>query len=483
MSLKENHNHKILLERLKTTKPILLIPVENQVRELDAKILLACVAAQRGFVSVLGPRRELEFRIASFPKAIYLSKGLKSGNGRFFKILHKIGIDVVAWDEEALVHLPPESYFSHRFSSIALQNVTHLFAWGQDNADLWKQHHGLAQKIQIHVTGNPRGDLLRPELHKFYERAVQEIQEIYGNFILINTNFNVVNAFYPVQNLFQPANKSGDEPKLGRSGRNMNREYAKVFQGHKQSIFEDFQQLIPSLEQAFPDYTIVVRPHPGENQKIYHKIAAQCKRVRVNGEGSVVPWLKATKALIHNGCTTGVEAYAMGVPTVTYRATVNKYWDYVYHNLPNQLSYQCFNFEQLRETLQKILNGELGAADGDERKKLIKRHLAAQDGPLACERIVDVLEKIVNNHFESENIDFKARLKGRYLLIRRSVRKRYRSLLPSSHKKPELQHHNYPGISHSEMCSAISKFQLLLGYDRQELKAEEISDQIYKISN
>ena len=30
-------------------KPLLLIPVENQVRELDPKLLMACVAAGRGF--------------------------------------------------------------------------------------------------------------------------------------------------------------------------------------------------------------------------------------------------------------------------------------------------------------------------------------------------------------------------------------------------------------------------------------------------
>jgi hypothetical protein len=28
-------------------KPLLLIPVENQVRELDPKLLMACVAAER----------------------------------------------------------------------------------------------------------------------------------------------------------------------------------------------------------------------------------------------------------------------------------------------------------------------------------------------------------------------------------------------------------------------------------------------------
>ncbi len=57
---------------MKTKKTLLLIPVENQVRELDPKLLLACIAAQRGFSSVIGSRRELEFRIDSYPKE-YLS--------------------------------------------------------------------------------------------------------------------------------------------------------------------------------------------------------------------------------------------------------------------------------------------------------------------------------------------------------------------------------------------------------------------------
>jgi hypothetical protein len=48
----------------------LLIPVENQVRELDPKLLLACIAARRGFSSVIGSRREMEMRIDAFPRSI-----------------------------------------------------------------------------------------------------------------------------------------------------------------------------------------------------------------------------------------------------------------------------------------------------------------------------------------------------------------------------------------------------------------------------
>jgi hypothetical protein len=86
---------------------LLLIPVENQVRELDPKLLLACIAAKRGFSSVIGSRRELEFRIDSYPKSIYLSKSMTRRSLIFFRMARKFGHHIVTWDEEALVHLPP----------------------------------------------------------------------------------------------------------------------------------------------------------------------------------------------------------------------------------------------------------------------------------------------------------------------------------------------------------------------------------------
>ena len=54
----------------------------------------------------------------------------------------------------------------------------------------------------------------------------------------------------------------------------------------------------------------------------------------------------------------------------------------------------------MRVTLRKILAGELGAADGDKRKELIDHYLAAQDGQLACERIINVLEEIMEGRSE-----------------------------------------------------------------------------------
>jgi len=464
-----------------TAKLPLLLPVENQVRELDSKILLACIAAQRGFSSYIGSRREIHFNITSFPKGIYLSKSTTAASDMMFRIMRNLGHEIVAWDEEALVHLPADTYYSRRLSPAAMAHVSHFFAWGENNAQLWRRYPYLPANAIIDVTGNPRNDLLRPELHAYYDSEVEKIQKTYGDFILVNTNFNHVNAFTPVQNLFQSIKKPDEIPKFGRAAKGMSREYAEGLRDHKQAIFEDFQRMIPALDKAFPDFHIIVRPHPTESQKVYHDIAARCPRVKVTNAGNVVPWLLATKALVHNSCTTGVEAYVMGVPAITYRASINETYDFGFYRLPNLISHPCFNLDELEATLKKILNGKLGPADGDDRKQLIEQYLAAQEGPLACERMVDVIEKIVKDRRASPKSGIGARISGLSLFAVRTMVKRYKDSRPGSHNKPEFQRHRYPEVSLNDMKERVSRFQQLLGYSN-ELKVERFFDQFFRIS-
>ena len=466
---------------VKSSKATLLMPVENQVRELDSKLLLACIAAQRGFSSVIGPRREMHIKITAFPRSIYLAKSIPVHRNIIFRIMRKFGHKIVAWDEEALVHPQAKIYYGRRVCPKGLRYVSHLFAWGEDNAELWQHYPELPSGTPIHITGNPRGDLLRREMRDIYERDVKHLRSIYGDFILVNTNFNHVNAFSPDLNLFRPVKQAGDEPKFGRAAKGMSRDYAKGLRDHKQAVFEDFQRLIPTLEKAFPDHTIVVRPHPTENQDSYHKIAAHCQRVRVTNEGNVVPWILAAKALIHNGCTTGVEAYVIGVPAISYRATVNDFYDLGFYRLPNLLSYQCFDFEELRIILGDILAGKLGPADSDERQELINHHLVALDGPLACERMVDVLEGTIDGKFELSETSRWDRLEGWSISAVRTLIKRSKERLPGSHNRPEFQRHRYPEVSLEDISARISRFQQILG-DDTKLQVEGIYDEFFRIS-
>ncbi len=159
----------------------------------------------------------------SFARSVYLSKSMTASNLRMFDIMRKIGHEIVTWDEEALVHLPPDTYYSRRLSPVAIQYISHLFAWGEDNAELWRRYPALPEEVPIHVTGNPRSDMLRPELLPFYDRQAEKLRQTHGNFILVNTNFNHVNAFFPAQNLFQPLKKPGENPQFGKAAVGMSR--------------------------------------------------------------------------------------------------------------------------------------------------------------------------------------------------------------------------------------------------------------------
>lgn len=459
---------------------VLLIPVENQVREFDPKLLLACVAARKGFTSIIGSRREMELNIDAFPRATYLSKSMTIRSLPFFQVARRLGHTIVAWDEEALVHLPPSTYFSRRLNPLSLRHVTTLFAWGEANRELWRQYPRLPGNIAIHAIGNPRGDMLRPEMGAFYAADVQALRDVHGPFILLNTNFNHVNAFGPDLNLFRSGGDTGKRARFGRAARGMSRDYARGLWQHKRALQARFIQLIPVLERCFPDMRIIVRPHPTESHDVYRRAAAGCDRVQVINKGNIVPWLMACNLLVHNGCTTGVEAHILGVPAISYRAAVNDLYDHGFYHLPNSLSHECFSFDELRCTAERILDGNLGIANGTHRQDLIDRHLASQEGALACEQIVDVLEQGSARDRGREDAAG-AHLQRSVLRAGLHLARTLKAKLPGTHNLPEFQRHRYPEISIDEVRNRLSRFQDLLG-DSSRLTVERLTCGSFRIS-
>jgi hypothetical protein len=189
----------------------------------------------------------------------------------------------------------------------------------------------------------------------------------------------------------------------------------------------------------------------------------------------------ACKVLIHNGCTTSVEAFAMGVPAVSYRATTNDDYDYGFYRLPNMLSHQCFNFEELQQTIKKILCGELGVGNGEERQTLIDHYLAAQKGALACERIIDVLEKAAADLPNLPGPPIGDHLQGWFTATTRRVRRWLKLRKTDFTRSLEHQQNKYPEVPLGEMRDRIARFQQVLG-DNGRLNVEQICPRLFRIS-
>ena len=176
-----------------------------------------------------------------------------------------------------------------------------------------------------------------------------------------------------------------------------------------------------------------------------------------------------------------MEAYILGVAAISYRPTVNDYYDLGFYRLPNLLSYQCFDFDELRAKVGDILAGRLGPPDGGERDTLIDHYLEALNGPLACERMVDVLEGVIEGGSELPKPSFRDHLAGRSMSAIRTLIKRSKERIPGSHNRPEFQRHRYPEVSLEEIRARISRFQRALG-NSGELKVKQRSSQFFEIS-
>lgn len=423
----------------------LIIPVENQVREFDAKLLLACVAAERGMPVILGSRTYIHFEAGSMPRGVYLAKSMRSLSDRMFGILRNLGHEIVAFDEEGLVRPPDPLYYTRRMSEVALGHVSALLAWGPDNAAVFERCpavHG----VPVHVTGNPRIDMLRADVRSFYAEQAHGIRQRYGRIILLNSNFGLLNHYVPGMRLNTADGKPLDE-------------FTAAVTVHRSVIYEHFSKMIPELAAAFPDFTVLIRPHPVESHESWLKLAQGHGNIVVSNDGSVIPWLMASEVLVQNGCQTAIESALLDTPVVSFRPVENEL-DVV---LIESLSHQAVDVRSLVETVRAILDGELGSFDHPDRKRDLEQHLAALDGPLASDRIVDVLEQAGWTKRSPQPASTLRTWKGRIHNRLRTGSKR-RKLAKSEHRNSQEYHdHRYPEISLQDIRERIARFSAQQG--------------------
>ena len=171
----------------------------------------------------------------------------------------------------------------------------------------------------------------------------------------------------------------------------------------------------------------------------------------------------------------------MRVPALSYQAKGDPDYDNGFYRLPNALSHQCGDFSTLRDIVRRILVGEVGAAGGAERHELMAGYLASQDGPLASQRIVDVLEKIVRESGHEPTPSSAARFRGKLKAARRRLAKTIKSFQPNSKYRSEFQRYRYPGLSIWSLRQKIKQFQSILG-DQQKLDIQKLGAHVFRIT-
>ncbi len=447
----------------------IIMPVESQVRELDAKILLSCLCAERGFPVVIGSRAFIHFMVEKLPRGVYMAKSMRSLSIRMFGILRHLGHEIVAWDEEGLVRWPDAEYYRWRLSPVTLNRISHLLTWGADDARVLRDYSGY-RGTPMHITGNPRIDLLRPELRDFYKEKADSLRREYGNFVLINTNFSKVNHFFShLSELKKPAadlEAGGIETFDAGKGR------------LKQQLFAHFLEMLPDLCRAVPGNLVIVRPHPAENHAPWLKLKPDCPNLRIINEDSVTPWLMAAGVLVANGCTTMIESAVLGTPTVAYQPVRDERYD---DDLPNRVSHRAFSREELCAQTADIISGRLGVVAEAERRAVLDRHLAALDGALAGERMVAVLETGGYRDGPPPAATRPSFFQGWLHNKIRTASKKRNMRRPGHRNNIKYHDHRFPGVTVAELESKIDHLGELLGGRFAGLKVSQLEKHIFRI--
>ncbi|WP_411953836.1 surface carbohydrate biosynthesis protein [Alkalibacillus sp. S2W] len=345
----------------------LYLPIEIKVRESDAKLLLAYFAAKKGYEVVIGDHYMVQKASHQLPQGIFVSKGYSRGvRKRVITDATSHDHRVVELDEEGFI-FNDHKYLQSRMKKDMLELVTQEYCWGQSQMDLITGAYP-DLKERCHVTGNPRLDLLKPKFITIYQEEAEQFKRQFGEFVLINTRFARYNT----------AKGKKDHPH---------------FKDIKQ-LYYRFIDLIKQTCERFPDINFVIRPHPGENVRSYLQELSGYRNVHVIHEENITKWLLAAKVIIHNGCTSGLEASLLGKCVISYVPRIMSDQE---QNFPNQLGVKVSQIEEVHEIISDVVNlNDRGYVQlkNDVNSEIMLYHYEWSNNQYAYESILRLIDHV-----------------------------------------------------------------------------------------
>lgn len=368
------------METVTCKKPYLFIPIEIAKRELYGKLYLSLAAVERGYKVLLGDPKRIKVFMNFFSAGVFLQKDLYPIRKDEFLRRKKHGDIIAVWDEEGLVFTSKKTY-TKRMSKDTIDLADIIFSWGEYQKNLIDEAFPFQQKVAS--VGNPRFDLLRVDKRKFFIHESNQIIKKYGNFILINSSFSHYNSYLSKKQLHDRMIKHFGE-----------RDPVKVndFQNQydiEKDRYYSFIDLLKNLSSKHVDISFIIRPHPVENPAKWKQDIGSIPNIKIVNEGNIIPWCLASRAVIHNSCTTGIEAYLLDKPVIVYDVTGKDYWDF---NLPNALGTRCSSIEEVEDAIFGRDSQDNYLQGGE----VLKKHLASYCNDEATIKILDILDILVD---------------------------------------------------------------------------------------
>jgi surface carbohydrate biosynthesis protein len=377
-------------------KKIIYLPIETIARELDARMLIAHQALARGYSVITGQKDNVYKAGNIIGEGIYFYKSHGAAN---FPRNKTVDFKFITLDEEGLVFVDDNEYIRNS-KPRELDHLDIVFTWGSYQRNLLiKTNPGLENKTV--AVGNTRFDLLRPEFRQLYDSFSKKLKVRWGNYVIINTRFAPGNFSRLYVCSYVDSRKYQFEAFIGRRPTENELDFLKKEASYYEELFHQYVEMLKVFSKRFPAINFILRPHPSEDLINWKEELKGLKNVHVIFEGTAVDWILEAICVIHTGCTTGIEAWALKKPVIAYNP--NKKTG-IEPPLPNKFGLKVDNIDELCRVINSILDGRF-RQDHDRQLDIAKTFIESINGDYSVTRFMNAVDRMISeNSIKSEKI-------------------------------------------------------------------------------
>ena len=367
-------------------------------REIDSKLTLAMLAASRGHHVIVSDQESIIKGLTRkflFP-GIFHTKSLSPGESKI-KIHDRIintGCKITSIDEEGgLVDYGYRKFAKDRYSNRTLKQASAVFTWGPEDSQTLKKIYPKYSK-KIYMTGSARADVWQPFFKNYWKRNFRKFTK---PFLLVSSNLGGPLCKKSLQERFKIAKKAGYF--------NRNPQFRKTFfqrEKEQSKLIVLFTNAIKHLSTKNKKYDIILRPHPEENIYLWKDILSNLPNVKVIYDDTISYWVANSFAVMHNGCTTAVEASLFRKPVVSYIPFKSRFL----RDLANGLGYKVTSDKELANTVNNLYNNSKSKNKKKINKsipKILSKKIFVDEKEFAAKKMIRVWESISDETLKKLN--------------------------------------------------------------------------------
>ncbi len=439
--------------------------LEVVARELDYKLMLAVLAASRGHEVIISDQEYIlkGLKRKLLNPGIFHTKSLTPGKIKILKHSKIInsGCKITSIDEEGgLVDYGYDRMAKGRYSKKTIEQASAVFTWGPEDFKALKKYYP-NQMNKIYMTGSPRVDLWRPNLSDYWGKKIKNFNK---PFLLVPSNFG---AGITVQSFYERI-------VIRKRGGYLDREPEKLMELVKREseqikLIGYFIDAIKYLSHQNKNYHIILRPHPQESLEAWKLLLEKIPNVSVIADDGVSLWIKNAFAILHNGCTTALEASFFNKPIITYspfKANFSR-------ELANDLGQKVSSLQELSKKINYLFFNDL-----KKRKlkkfnrplpKILVKKIFVDEKETSSKKILKIWENIANENLSKSNNWFLFKLSLKIMKLNGALH-RFIKKDTKTNKK-----FKFPPFEREKIFIKVEKLRKILKI-KQQLNCEFLSD-------